>query len=388
MTADLVLELFGGPGGFSEGARMAGVRRLLGLELDAAACATRRAAGHRTVRANVAAFPVAQLVGRVTGLVGSPPCTTFSAAGDRAGASEMSMTLLAALIGDLLAGRDTRAQRRETMAARLDAAGWPYTEVWRPKRLEKIAAATASAVLVAEPARFIAACRPEWVALEQVDGVLPLWEDYAFGLRAMGYSAWCGILNAADYGVGQARRRAILIASRTRRVARPEPTHYDPRKGHQLWGTPHVTMAGVLGWGATGRPAPTVTAGGTSTGGAEPFGHRSRDLLAAEQAAGRWILHTNRDQQPDGSRQLCDPGAGPAPALTARSGGQWRLERGHGDGRSCTLAELAALQSFPAGYPFQGGKTACSRQIGNAVPPLLAAHIVAMATGLALERAA
>src|ERR1035441_1233562 len=68
--------------------------------------------------------------------------------------------------------------------------------------------------------------------------------------------------------------RAILIASRVRQVARPEPTHYDDRKAMQLWGTPWVPMADALGWGATGRPAPTTTAGGTATGGAEPFGHR------------------------------------------------------------------------------------------------------------------
>ena len=122
--------------------------------------------------------------------------------------------------------------------------------------------------------------------------VLPLWQVYAAELRRMGYSAWAGKLNAADYGVPQTRERAILIASRVRQVARPEPTHYDPRKAMQLWGTPWVTMAEALGWGATGRPSPTVTAGGTSTGGAEPFGHRGRDALEAERDAGRWALRT------------------------------------------------------------------------------------------------
>ena len=82
----------------------------------------------------------------------------------------------------------------------------------------------------------------------------------------MGYNAWAGILDAACYGVPQTRERAILIASRVRQVSCPEPTHYDPRKGLQLWGTPWVSMADALGWGATGRAAPTVTAGGTAHG--------------------------------------------------------------------------------------------------------------------------
>ncbi len=43
------------------------------------------------------------------------------------------------------------------------------------------------------------------------------------------------------------------------------------------------------------------------------------------------------------------------------------------------------LQSFPPDYPVQGTKTAQFRQVGDAVPPLLAAHILAAATGRALD---
>lgn len=46
------VDLFAGPGGWDEAAATLGLRPL-GIELDAAACATRAAAGHLTVRADV-----------------------------------------------------------------------------------------------------------------------------------------------------------------------------------------------------------------------------------------------------------------------------------------------------------------------------------------------
>jgi DNA (cytosine-5)-methyltransferase 1 len=350
----IVVETFAGPGGWSLAAARLGIARLAGIELDSAACATRAAAGHRTIRADVSRYPVKHLAGKVRGHVSSPPCTQFSISGKRAGVPLIDV--LAVGIGDALGGRERRRVVRKDMTAVLNAAGWPHEHLPRAQRSEAISRAVRSASLVLEPARLIAAAQPDWVALEQVPGVLPLWQAYADGLRARGFSCWAGVVNAADYSVPQYRLRAVLIASREHAVGCPPAPCSDQRKGAHLWGDPWPSMASAIGWGATHRPAPAVTAGGTATGGAEPWPTRARDMLAAERAAGRWIPH------PGGDR----------PRITI------------------TVAEAAALQSFPPGYVayFQGNKGARYRMAGDAMPPLLAAHVLAMAAGVSSERLA
>ncbi len=356
----LIIDGFSGPGGWCEAARSLGLGPVAGFEIDAAACATRAAAGHLTVRADMSRYPVARLPEKVWGMTHSAPCIVFSGAGKRGGIGVMQ--ILAEAARDQFAGRATLAQRRREMVHELRCSCWgadTQAEVkwdrkrqraWKRKllarkgsyaklsramtaaaktagrhptraqRSAKIWDAVRSASLAAEPARWITACHPEWIALEQVPEVLPLWRVYAGELRRLGYSTWVGKLDAADYGVPQNRVRAILIASRVRTVSRPVPTHYDPRKGDQLWGTPWVSMAQALGWGATGRSAPTVTAGGAATGGAEPFGHRDRDALSAEREAGRWALRIDAQ-----AKATCRPGHAPADTIKAgHSSGEMR----------------------------------------------------------------
>jgi DNA (cytosine-5)-methyltransferase 1 len=248
----------------------------------------------------------------------------------------------------------------------------------------------------AQPMRWLYALRPEWCALEQVPAVLPLWQHIGRTLTEWGYSVWCGVLNAADYGVPQIRRRAILVASRARRVACPPATHYDVRRrGNGLFGAPWISMAEALGWGCEDRPSPTVTGGGTgSGGGVEVFAGRAARAAVAFRGSRRPHA-TLRELDEPAPTVVCsadrwtidrpattvqaDPRISP-PGHRDRAGG----ERQHQGSIRISVAQAALLQGFRADYPWRGSSTAQYAQIGNAVPPPLAADVIAVATGARL----
>ena len=74
-----VVDLFGGPGGWAEALRSLGLTEF-GLDTSPAAIQTRRARGHRCQQQNVATADPRQFVD-VWGLIGSPPCWSYSSAG-------------------------------------------------------------------------------------------------------------------------------------------------------------------------------------------------------------------------------------------------------------------------------------------------------------------
>ncbi|MFB9556845.1 DNA cytosine methyltransferase [Streptomyces roseoviridis] len=411
----MVLDLFAGPGGWSHPLHLLGIRDV-GLEWDEWACRTRAAAGLLTIRTDVAMYPCQMFAGRTRGFIASPPCQAWSMAGKRLGLVDRPLVHQA--VADLASGRDTRE--------RLLAA-------CRDER----------SLLAAEPMRYLHALNgvgePEWVAMEEVPDVLPLWRQYAAILRGWGFSAWTGILNAADYGVPQTRKRAILLASRVRTAEPPPPTHARLAEPESLFGPGRaqwVSMAEALGWGATDRPVPTICAGGGPGGGPEPFPSGARKTLSDARDRGTWapmvgdlVLASRREGPGWGTRHgIRDDRSAeaPAPTFTAEAHRwSWSLRSnnqtnatvrgldepagtlffGHranectwvaepspdappGNGIEppppirITAAEAGILQSFPAGYPWQGNKGQRFSQIGNAVPPRLAAHLLAPHIGV------
>ncbi|GAA3196605.1 MULTISPECIES: DNA cytosine methyltransferase [Streptomyces] len=411
----MILDLFAGPGGWSHALSVLGVRDV-GLEWDEWACKTRAAAGQLTIRTDVAAYPVWPWVGRVHGLIASPPCQAWSRAGRRLGLIDQPLVHQA--VADLAAGRDTRVG---LLAACRDE----------------------RSLLAAEPMRYLHALRaagqPDWVVMEEVPDVLPLWRQYAAILRSWGFSVWTGVLNSADYGVPQTRQRAILLASRVRVAAPPAPTHAQHAEGETLFGPGRerwVSMAAALGWGATDRPVPTVCAGGGPGGGPEPLPSGARRALSGARDRGTWVPVDTVLEPRDSGRaarlggRRSQTSDAPASDRTGQTG-RWRwalrsnnqtnatvrgidepagtLFFGHrsnectwvadpdpaeqADGAPnpppepirITAREAGILQTFPADYPWQGNKGRAFNQIGNAVPPRLAAHLLAPHLGAAVR---
>lgn len=282
--------------------------------------------------------------------IASPPCQSFSLAGKGAGR---------AALDDVLRAIDDGAYRR-------------------PERLRALGAETDDrTALVLTPLAHVFRDRPLWVTWEQVPPVLPVWEACAEVLRGMGYSVWVGIIRAEQYGVPQTRRRAVLIARADGiDAAPPAPTHsrYYEREPQRLdiGVLPWVSMAEALGWGLSERPSPTITGGGTETGGAEPIAKLARYTSRPD-----WCFK-RPSPTVAGDPRIAPPGCKhPAAGCCSKNrDGRIRGRQFPEGTLRLNPAEAAALQSYPAGFSFAGNAGKQFLQIGNAVPPLMGGAII------------
>jgi DNA (cytosine-5)-methyltransferase 1 len=171
------------------------------------------------------------------------------------------------------------------------------------------------------------------------------------------YSLHSVVIDSADYGVPQHRRRAILVASRSGKQFVTPPTTHDlkPLTAWDAIGNLSKPDGEVLSLGTWARDLlASIPEGGnyqwlTSQGGGEElFGYRTRFWS--------FLLKLARDRPSWTLAASAGPSTGPF----------------HWDNRQLTVRERMRLQTFPDDWILIGPVRSQIRMVGNATPPLLA----------------
>jgi DNA (cytosine-5)-methyltransferase 1 len=217
--------------------------------------------------------------------------------------------------------------------------------------------------------RLIGRLLPRVVLIENVPGFVsgrgaatPVIARYLAAIRAacgVEYKLDWRILDAADFGVPQRRRRAILILSQGP-TAFDWPAAPNVNRPVSAWQALHDAPNGEVVPTPSGQWAPLLPSipegrnylfHSRGQGGLDLFGARTRYwsfLLKMARARPSWTLSA----QPG-------PATGPF----------------HWDNRPLTIAEMKRVQTFPDDWVLAGNQRSKVRQVGNATPPLLAEHL-------------
>ena len=344
------VSLFSGVGGFDLGLEAAGWHVLAQVEMDAACTETLRKRAARSalsttvVHSRIEDVEPAQFRrslglrrGALDLLAGSPPCQPFTTTGLRQAIS------------------DRRACTAFPTYLR-------FVDEFQPRTLlmENVDGML-SAALVHRPMA-LRGSGGQPLAPEEQKGTFLRWLLHQ--LVDLGYSLAWGVVEASDYGVPQRRQRAVLIGVRTTDPCfLPAPTHGAP-------GLPPVR---------TLREALRDVRGDSPV---QPLSERKRRVLEQIPPGGNWRNLSERTRRKTmGAAFDAEGGKGgwwrrlawdaPAPTILGMPDHSSTALIHPDETRCLSIAECAALQSFPSWVEFSGRPRAQYQQIGNAVPPLL-----------------
>src|SRR2546426_2257382 len=236
------------------------------------------------------------------------------------------------------------------------------------------------ASLVLEFLRVLREAQPEAFILENVAGLThpthrALLERVVARARRYGYAVDWRLLHAVEYGVPQTRSRVFVIGVRGERPPEfPSPTHWwhneQNGNGHPLL-PPETAGRWIarLNTGELFEPREAIEGRWADLLSQIPpgwnykhhtawAGHRSPKFVA-ETKYWTFLLKLSPVRPSWTIQASAGPWTGPF----------------HWESRRLRVPELAALQTFPLTYRFQGARGTRIRQIGNAVPCLLASKV-------------
>ncbi|MCP4221021.1 MAG: DNA cytosine methyltransferase, partial [bacterium] len=267
----------------------------------------------------------------------------------------------------------------------------PRNQLWRP--FLEVVQRSGAKVFVIENV-------PQLLAGSELQGILETAEE-------MGFTVCYEKLCAADYGVAQTRNRAFIIGSKIGEPVDffpPPKTHMDPKLTRAETPDKFIPKPGA---GYVCRPLPWRTVRDAVGDLPPPVGTTFRDVAPPldlhfgrnpteksvkryksipEQGMNRFDLQRLAPElTPDcwlrkktGSTDLFGRLWWDKPAVTMRTE-FFKPEKGRYlhpvQHRPITFREAARFQGFPDSFIFKGSKTQVARQIGNAVPPPLAAAL-------------
>lgn len=224
-------------------------------------------------------------------------------------------------------------------------------------------------------ARLVDESKPHIVSMENVPELEheKVFDDFVNILKQLKYNVTYKVVNAADYGVPQRRKRLLLLASKNKKIKFIAPTHEQPA-------TVRETIAGL---------SPIASGADNDvdnlhiTSGLSPTNLRR---IRHSRPGGTWkdwpqelILECHKKKEgrtyTSVYGRMCWDDV--APTITTQFTGYGTGRFGHPDqDRALTLREGALLQTFPSDYSFVAQEEDVvikniARQIGNAVPPRL-----------------
>lgn len=373
------VELFAGAGGLALGCEIAGLNAVTVVEWDRWACDTIRenkSADYPLVRNwdvvenDVRLMDWSGVEGPIDVVVGGPPCQPFSIGGKSRMADDPRDMFPAT--ADVIRHLRPRAFIVENVRGLTRAAFSNYFEYIK-LRLE----------------------HPEIGSRDDelwVDHLRRLQREHTATRSAeLTYRVVPTLVNAADYGVPQQRWRVFFIGFRSDVPAEwsfPDSSHSRDGLVHSQWVTGDYWDRHRIARKHRGEPSAVVLRRARVLAEQPPSlrpWRTVRDALLGlpEPTLNGSRKHLNHVLQP-GARAYPPGHTGspidwPAKALKAGDhgvpGGENMLRRPDGSVRYFTVREAARLQTFPDRYELHGAWTEAMRQLGNAVPVLLAQKV-------------